>query len=130
MSKAQLATYANPVNRAGFDSIKSWILHFVEKHKKPFTIRELAWEMQTTYKRIQPRISELISSGQLIEVGTKKEGNRTVSILRMGAQTDLFHNPKKTRQEIYREAVRRYVDPELLEIVEEEFKRLIKLNKK
>ena len=71
MTRSQVETYCNQHFQGKRLSIRNKIKAVFEITNGSFTIRELANEMDCTYKYIQPRASELLSSGYLYESGSK-----------------------------------------------------------
>lgn len=124
MSLAQNKTHKNLANKKRRVSTEEKILNFLTKNNKVYTIHSLAIAMGEKYSKIQPRVSELITKGKILEVGESEGGTRIETKIRLSPNPGMFAEPKKTKHQLYKEAVKRMVDPETVKVIEEEFQRL------
>ena len=106
------------------ESIRNSIKAVFELTNKSYTIRELAKEMNCTYKHLQPRVSELLSGRYIYEIGSKEEEGCNNSIFSINRNMDLFDRKKMSKFDMLELAISKCCFNEMTSAIMEEYKRL------
>ena len=127
-TNAQLITFKDEDNITRRIAIREQVYNFFQKHDKPYTVREVSHHLGLEYRQCQPRQSELLSSGLIKVSGEKTEGTQVNSTFVLNPTPKLFGYGSKSKLELYRQAVKSSLNESEVEAIEDEFKRLSKLN--
>jgi hypothetical protein len=125
-TQAQRESYCNEHFQGKRQSIRNSIKAEFELTNNSYTIRELSIEMNCTYKYLQPRVSELLSSGYLFESGSKIEEGVSNSIFSINRNLDLFDRKKMSKFELLELSISKCCYPEMASAIMDEYNRLKK----
>ena len=130
MTQASTKTYKDKENKFIRISHEKKILRHFQNGDPKSTVREAARAVNLPYASTQKRINDLINKDSIKVVGSISEDGNPNSIYTINRAPQIFRKTKKTRIELMKTVLDKYLDSGTYAAIMEEYERMLKLEKK